>query len=114
VAQQRDSIFIRVGGFARVSGIVSDFYSRVMADDVLRPYFAGVDMATQIDHQTKFVATLMGGPSSYTDEHLRRVHARLDITAGAFDVMMTVFRETLEDVVVGELMSRRHLVVKEG
>lgn len=94
---RNESIFHRVGGFSAVSRVVSDFYSSVLANEVLRPFFAGVDMATQIDHQTKFVATLMGGPSSYTDEHLARVHSHLGIDDTAFEEMARTFRETLED-----------------
>jgi hemoglobin len=119
---QRESIFHRVGGFAAVSGVVSDFYAETLADDLLAPYFAGIDMARQIDHQTKFVASLMGGPASFTDEHLGRVHARLKITPAAFNRMITVFRETLEDhgldetdigLIIGEMNARRHFVVSE-
>jgi hemoglobin len=115
-----ESIFLRVGGFSTVSGIVSDFYSNVLADELLRPYFRGIDMATQIDHQTKFVAFLMGGPSSFTNEHLQRVHARLGIDDSSFDRMTLVFRETLEDHgmdetdigdVMREISSRRPYIV---
>jgi hemoglobin len=115
-----ESIFHRIGGFAAVSRVVSDFYSSVLASPILRPFFAGVDMATQIDHQTKFVATLMGGPSSYTDEHLARVHAHLGIDGRAFEEMARTFRETLEDhgldetdigKVMQQIQSRRTFVV---
>lgn len=118
--RRSESIFLRVGGFSMVSKIVSDFYTRVLADEILRPYFRGIDMATQIDHQTKFVASLMGGPSSYTNEHLQRVHARLGIDDRSFDEMTLVFRETLEDHgmdetdigdVMREISSRRNYIV---
>jgi len=120
VRHMAESLFKRYGGFAIVSRIVSDFYSRVLADDNLRPYFAGVEMPRQIDHQTKFVAYLMGGPASFTDEHLERVHRHLAIDEESFEELVVVFRETLEDhdldetdigTVVAELTSRRRLVV---
>ena len=121
--KQRETIFHRIGGFASVSGVVSDFYSNVLDSDVLRPYFSGVNMAKQIDHQTTFVASLMGGPSSYTDEHLQRVHVHLKITPAAFSEMIVVFRETLEDhgldetdigLVIGEMNARRAFIVQES
>lgn len=77
-------------------------------------------MRTLIDHQTKFIATLMGGPASFTDEHIARVHAHLGITDQAFDEMTTLLRETLEDfdfdqtdisAVHGEITARRPYVV---
>ena len=118
-----ETLFKRYGGFAKISQIVSDFYGRVMDEDNLRSYFAGVDMARQIDHQTKFIAYLMGGPASFTDEHLARVHDRLNIDEASFNELSLVLRETLEDhglddTDVGQVMSeftkRKRLVVKEA
>jgi hemoglobin len=114
------SLFDRVGGFGTLSKIVLSFYDRVLDDDVLAPYFADVDMRRLIDHQTKFVAFLMGGPASYTDEHLRLAHARLGIDSAAFDRMTALMRETLEDFrmadrdvdsVIGQMRVRRDLIV---
>jgi hemoglobin len=114
------TIFERYGGFASVSRVVSDFYGAVLGSPTLSPYFAQTDMRTQIDHQTKFVASLMGGPASYTNEHLARVHARLNITDAAFDEISTLMRETLEDhdfdesdisVVMSGISQRRPFIV---
>ena len=91
------TIFERYGGFAKVNRIVSAFYDRVLDSAVASPYFANTDMRRQIDHQTKFMSMLMGGPASYTDEHLERVHARLGITNEAFDEVVLLLQETLED-----------------
>ena len=116
-----DSIFNRYGGFASISRIVSDFYDRVLDSDQLGPYFAHTDMATQIDHQTKFFASMMGGPASYSDEHLESVHARLHITDEAFDELGVILQETLEDhemddtdigVVMGEVTRRKRIIVE--
>jgi hemoglobin len=77
-------------------------------------------MKRQIDHQTKFIATLMDGPASYTNEHLERVHAHLNITESAFQELMELMRETLEDhnleeddiqQVVNEMISRKNYIV---
>jgi hemoglobin len=118
-----ESMFKRYGGFATVSRIVSDFYGRTRESDVLNPYFDNVDMSVLIDHQTKFIASLMGGPASYSDEHLRRVHRRLGISEEAFSEMGQLLRETLEDHdvddtdignVIGEVIARRSYVVAGG
>ena len=91
------SLFEQYGGFAAVSRIVSAFYDRVLESDDLSPYFDGIDMRRLIDHQTKFVATLMGGPSSYTDDQLQRAHSKLGIKSADFDEAMDLLKETLED-----------------
>lgn len=118
-----DSIFERYGGFAKVSRVVSSFYSTVLAADGLSHFFDDVDMPRLMDHQTKFMAALMGGPASFTNEHIQRVHARLGIGDAAMDEMSLVLRETLEDhdfdesdisAVVAAFEGYRPLVVHEG
>ena len=114
------SIFDRYGGFAQISRIVMAFYDRVLASSITSPYFAGTDMRRLIDHQTRFISSLMGGPASYTNDHLERVHARLGITEDAFLEVTLLLRETLEDfdfaeediqVVIDEMMSRKNYIV---
>ncbi len=114
------TIFERYGGFATVRKIVSTFYEYCLDDEVMAPYFADVDMRRQIDHQSKFISAVMGGPASYSDDHLQRVHARLGITHEAFLVMAELFREAMEEhaiadqdvsAVMREVVSREHLVV---
>jgi len=91
------SLFERAGGFASVSRIVMSFYDRVLDSELLAPWFETTDMRTLIDHQTKFVASLMGGPAAYSDEALQRVHARLAITRAAFDEMKRLLGQALAE-----------------
>jgi hemoglobin len=91
------TVFERMGGFARVRLIVSDFYDKVLDSDRLARYFVDVDMRRLIDHQTKFISAVMGGPAAFSDEQLARAHMRLGITADDFDEMAGYFHETLED-----------------
>lgn len=115
-----ETIFSKYGGFATISRIVADFYERVLDSDIIGPIFDGIDMRVMVDHQTKFMATIMGGPVSYTNEHLERVHARHPIDAAAFDEMAEILSDTLEDhnldktdigVILREITSRRPFVV---
>ena len=114
------TIFERYGGFATVRKVVSTFYDYVLEDEVMAPYFTGVDMRHQIDHQSKFISAVMGGPASYSDDHLQRVHARLGIDREAFTVMARLLREAMEDhdmapadvdAVMHQIAIREHLVV---
>jgi hemoglobin len=91
------SIFERNGGFAKVSRVVMSFYDRVIDSPIMSPYFANTDMKQLIDHQTKFIAFLMGGPASFSDEHLERIHQHMNIDREAFDEMVGLLTETLED-----------------
>lgn len=116
----RSTVFQRNGGFARVSKVVMSFYDKMLDSPVTSPYFASTDMKRLIDHQTKFIAQVMGGPASYTDEQLERVHAHLGITEVAFMEAMGLLEETLEDfdfadedirLVQGEMMDRKNYIV---
>jgi len=115
------SLFEKYGGFATVSRIVMDFYDRALDSDQIGDFFEDVEMKRLIDHQTKFIASLMGGPASYTNERLTAMHARLRIRDIDFDEMKTLLSETLaehgvsaEDVgaVLQEIEARRHAIVR--
>ncbi|MBV9347816.1 MAG: group 1 truncated hemoglobin [Pseudolabrys sp.] len=114
------TVFERYGGFSTFSKVVSAFYDKILDSPVTSPYFANVDMRRLIDHQTKFVASVVGGPASYTNEHLARIHTPFKINEAAFSEMSTLLRETLEDfgvaeadiqVVLREILNRKHFVV---
>ena len=72
MAQSR---FERYGGFAVLSKVVMALYDKILDSDVAGPYFDGVDVRHVIDHQTKFVSQLMGGPEAYTDPMLQQLHS---------------------------------------
>ncbi len=91
------TMFERYGGFATLSKLVMALYDKVLDSDIAGPFFDDVDMRRLIDHQTKFISQLMGGPATYTDAMLEQLHARLAIDDAAFDEVMELFEETLED-----------------
>lgn len=91
------TLYERHGGFVTVRKVVSDFYDRVLDSEVLARHFRHTDMRVLVDHQTRFISFLLGGPASYSDEHIERVHARLAITLPEFDEMVLTLTETLED-----------------
>ncbi|MCV2864202.1 group I truncated hemoglobin [Albidovulum sediminicola] len=96
------SLFEKYGGFSVVSKIVLDLYDRLLDDDEVGPFFDEVEMARIVDHQTKFVSSLMGGPASYTDDQISRMHARLTITNAHFDTLQGILLQTLLDHGVSE------------
>ncbi len=91
------SIFERSGGFVAISKVVMAFYDKVIDSDTVGPYFDNVDLAMLIDHQTKFIAQVMGGPVAYSDEHLRRIHAKHAIRQDAYDEVIRLMKESLEE-----------------
>jgi hemoglobin len=119
----RRTMFERYGGFAKVNRVVTNFYDKIVESPVTSPYFANTDMRALIEHQTRFIAFVMGGPASFTNDHLERVHARHRISEGAFDEACMLLVETLEDmdfadediqIVKDEFVRRKNFIVARG
>ena len=91
------SVYEQLGGFSEVRKIVSEFYDRVLEEDEVARFFQNTDMASLIDHQTKFWATILGGPVSYSEEQLTAVHANMGVEDDHFDLVCELVVETLED-----------------
>lgn len=72
------------------------FYEMALESDEIGGYFEDIDMPRLIDHQTKFVSSLVGGPASFSDERIEAVHRHLNITHSDFDEMADLFGEALE------------------
>jgi hemoglobin len=118
-----EALFARFGGPPAVSRLVFAFYDRVLRSERLSPYFSGVDMRRLVEHQAKFLSSVMGGPTSYTDAQLREVHAHLAIDDAAFDEMVALLTATLRDfelspsdvdVVVADIRARRSHITRTG
>ncbi|MGQ7793206.1 group I truncated hemoglobin [Faunimonas sp. B44] len=94
----KDTMFQRYGGLPLVTELVMAFYDRVLASERLAPYFAAVDMRRLVEHQAKFVSSVMGGPASYSNAELRDIHAHLEIDGRTFDEMIRLFEESLVEL----------------
>ena len=116
------SLFQKYGGFSSISRIVLSFYDKALDSDQIGDFFVDIDMKRLVDHQTKFIATLLGGPTSYTDERLGHLHANLGISDADFDEMAKLLAEALNefgfepadrDAVMRDIEARRvHIVGK--
>lgn len=114
------TMFDRYGGFGTVHRVVLAFYDKMLDSDIVGPYFDDVDMAALVDHQTKFISQVMGGPASYTNEVLEQVHRNIGVTDEAFDEMAGILQQTLEEFdfkeedvrsVIADINSRRSYIV---
>jgi hemoglobin len=89
------TLFEKYGGFSRISKVVLSFYDTLLDSEQIGPFFDDIDMSRMVDHQTKFIASLLGGPASYTDNQIRQFHARLDIENAHFDELKEILAATL-------------------
>lgn len=116
------SLYEKYGGFSTVSRIVMRLYDKLLDDDDVGPFFDEVDMPRLIDHQTKFVSSLMGGPASFTDTHIEAAHRKFTIRDEHFDQLSALVVETLQefsidpadqDAIVAAFEARRSLIVED-
>jgi hemoglobin len=117
------STFHKYGGFSAVSRVVMTFYEMVLESDIVGHHFEDVDMPRLMDHQTKFVSSIMGGPVAISDDRLAQVHRRLNITQEEFDEIVHLLSEAMQqhgmdqdDVseVARVFESKRALILKDG
>ena len=114
------SLFQKYGGFAKVSRIVLAFYEKALDSDQIGDHFDGIDMKRLVDHQTKFISSLMGGPAGFADDRLKQMHAHLGISDADMDEMKHLLGETLDefgitavdrDAILDEIEARRGVIV---
>lgn len=96
------SLFEKYGGFAAVHPLVSAFYDQVLESDIISYMFDDIDMPQLIDHQTKFIASVMGGPASFSDDALHKAHSHLNIKEEEWDEVVTLLHQTLKDFNIEE------------
>jgi len=91
------SLYDKYGGFETVSKIVHRFYEKILESELLEPYFEHIDMKRLMNHQTQFFSSIMGGPVTYDNGQLGKIHSRLNITDEAFAEVVELLEEVLED-----------------
>jgi len=115
--------FEKYGGFSTVSRVVMSFYELVLDSDIVGHHFDDVDMPKLMDHQTKFVSGLMGGPAQISDDRLKAVHSHLTITDPEFDEIIGLLKEAMEGhgmdgadirTVASEMNAKRDLIVSRA
>lgn len=60
---QATTLYEKLGGEQAIKQVVDDFYTRVLADDTVKSFFAHTDMEKQRRHQTAFISFALGSPT---------------------------------------------------
>jgi hemoglobin len=99
------SLYERIGGENPVTAAVGLLYQKILADETLRHFFAGLDMQAQVKKQVSFMTLAFGGPASYSGKDLREAHARL-VSRGMsdvhFDAVVRHVKDSLEELGVAQ------------
>lgn len=98
------TLYDRLGGEAAMVAAVDRFYARVLADPMLAPFFAGVEMPRLKRHQLTFLSQALGGPQQYSGATMSRAHARLQIEQRHFNAVAAHLVETLRELGADETL----------
>ena len=93
-------MFDHAGGEAALHELEEIFYSKVLADPLLKPLF-GEGQPHHVEHLTWFTAESFGGPERFTQElgfqHLVDVHRGLEISDAKRERFEALYLEALEE-----------------
>ncbi len=109
-ANDKASIFERLGGIDAINAAVDIFYDKILADPQIRHLFSGSDMTVQRNKQKVFLAYAFGAPVKYTGQDLRTAHSHLKLTEEHFGAVAGHLQTTLEELnlpteLIGEVMA---------
>ncbi len=94
------SFYEQVGGEKFFSDLVSQFYSHVATDPILRPMYPDSDMQGAAERLKMFLEQYWGGPTTYQEvrghPRLRMRHAEFHINKAAHDAWLDAMRQAVD------------------
>lgn len=96
------SLFDRIGGVPGVTRMIGEFYTRVLDDPIMRPYFKGVEMHKLRLMQFEFFSAALGGPTAYGGRTMQHAHQGLHIPREHFQRFVEHLFETLKDYALSD------------
>lgn len=96
------TLYDQLGGAPAIEAVVDSFYQKILADDSISHFFAGMDMADQRKKQVLFVAFATGGAPKYPGRAMRATHKHLALTDDHFDAVAHHLAATLREFSVPE------------
>lgn len=90
------SLYQQLGGQSGVATVVGRTLDRMSTDQRSKRSFQGIKMPYLKNSVAAFVCKVADGPCEYEGETMANSHAKANITASEFDLMVTVLREELD------------------
>ena len=98
-AQEKKSLYLRLGGYDAIAAVVDDFIGRLVADKMLSKFFVGhsEDSLKKIRmHVIDQLCAAAGGPCLYVGRDMRTSHHGLGITGAEWDASAKHLVESLD------------------
>lgn len=133
-ADEKKTLYDRLGGSGGVDAIVADWVTRVMADPTVNFERKGVkqggisihrgrslewnasdeNISRLKQHVAQFIAIKTGGPTSYSGEEMKQVHSGLRITNTEFDASIGALKATLDKLQIPNDEQKELLAIFES
>jgi hemoglobin len=84
-----------------VDQLVRTFYGKVLKDELLAPYFAGIDLAHHLPRMVAFWALILLDQEGYKGNVYDK-HAHLKVDNRHFDRWVELFSSTVDECFAGE------------
>ncbi len=94
--QTTQTLYDRVGGEEGIARLVNEFYTKVLADPELAPFFSHSSADRIRRMQEKFMSAALGGPAPYAGRSLAEVHRGRGITRRHIQLFIDHLIETME------------------
>ena len=113
-----ETLFEKIGGEAAVDAAVDLFYTKVLADDRIKHFFANTDMVKQARHQKLFLTYAFGGLPNYSGRSMREAHKDLVDNMGLndthFDAVIELLGATLQELGVADELIQEVAAIGES
>ncbi|MEM7250169.1 MAG: group 1 truncated hemoglobin [Pseudomonadota bacterium] len=98
----QNSLYDRLGGENALLAAVHRFYMKVLSDQDLAPFFAGLDIEKQTNKMVSFMTWAFDGPAEHRGRSLGAAHAHLvkneGLAASHFDRVADLLSDTLSEL----------------
>ena len=104
-AQEKKSLYLRLGGYDAIAAVVDDFIGRLVADNRFTKFFVGhsEDSLKKIRmHVIDQLCAAAGGPCLYIGRDMKASHHGLGITGADWDESAKHLVESLDKFKVGK------------
>jgi hemoglobin len=101
-AEEKKSLYERLGGAPAVEAAVDKFYKRMLADDRVARFFKDTNMVHQRQKQINFMSYAFGSKTKYTGLAMDTAHRKLVRDQGMTDFHFDSVKQNL-DLTLGEM-----------
>jgi hemoglobin len=96
VARGNDALYEQLGGRAGITALMDDFFTRLLADRRMNPFFKDSERAEVTEQLVLHFCQVSGGPCQPKQADMKKIHAGVDITRGDFNALVEVLQRSMD------------------